>query len=263
MAVIRSVSVLNIDHLVYRWPRASRDTLRIDELSLAPGERRFLYGPSGCGKSTLLSAIAGVVAVPTSTVFVTEQDVGRLRGGARDRFRADHIGLIFQVFNLVPWLSALENVLLPCAHSQRRRARAGPDPSQTARRLLHELGLEDSSLADAPAAALSVGQQQRVAAARALIGTPELVLADEPTSALDADAKDAFVELLTRECADAGAALLFISHDRSLEPLFDAGVDFRDLHRGPACCSGTPCAASGTGASSRSSRCWPSRSVSR
>ena len=228
------MSVLKIDHLVYRWPRASRDTLRIDELSLAPGERLFLHGPSGCGKSTLLSAIAGVIAVPAGAVYVTEQDVGGLRGGARDRFRVNHIGMIFQVFNLVPWLSALENVLLPCRYSKRRRARSGPDPSRTGRRLLRELGIEDPALVDGPAAKLSVGQQQRVAAARALIGTPELVLADEPTSALDADAKDTFVELLARECADAGAALLFVSHDRSLEHLFDTGVDFRDLHRGAA-----------------------------
>ncbi len=224
--------VLEINKLVYRWPNQSHDTLRIDELSLDAGERMFLYGPSGCGKSTLLSAIAGVVGVPAGAIFVTERDVGRLHGGARDRFRVDHIGLIFQVFNLVPWLSALENILLPCRFSARRRARSGADPDGTARRLLRELGLVDPALAEAAAATLSVGQQQRVAAARALIGTPELVLADEPTSALDADAKAAFVELLARECADAGAALLFVSHDRSLEPLFDTAVDFRDLNRG-------------------------------
>jgi len=225
------VAVLQISRLVYRWPLAGRDTLRIDDMSLDAGQRLFLYGPSGCGKSTLLSAIAGVVAVPDGTVLVAGTDIGGLRGGARDLFRVDHIGLIFQVFNLVPWLSALDNVLLPCRFSARRRARAGADPSATARRLMRELGLDDPALADAPAATLSVGQQQRVAAARALIGTPELVLADEPTSALDADAKDRFVELLTRECADAGAALLFVSHDRSLEAQFDAAIDFRDLNR--------------------------------
>jgi len=224
--------VLEINKLIYRWPNQSHDTLRIGELSLDAGERMFLYGPSGCGKSTLLSAIAGVVALPKGAVFVAEMDVGRLQGGARDRFRVDHIGLIFQVFNLVPWLSALENILLPCRFSARRRARSGADPDGTARRLLRELGLVDPALAEAPAATLSIGQQQRVAAARALIGTPELVLADEPTSALDADAKAAFVELLARECADAEAALLFVSHDRSLEPLFDVAVDFRDLNRG-------------------------------
>jgi len=191
----------------------------------------FLHGPSGCGKSTLLSAIAGVVEVPKEAMRVADQDIAALRGSVRDRFRVDHIGMIFQVFNLIPWLSALENVLLPCTFSQRRRTRAGDDPAGTARRLLDELGLSDPSLTSKQAHELSVGQQQRVAAARALIGKPDLILADEPTSALDEAAKAAFVELLARECAEAGAALLFVSHDRGLERHFDRGVDFQDLNR--------------------------------
>jgi putative ABC transport system ATP-binding protein len=225
---------LRIDRLSYRWPGAERSTLEIGALSLAFGERLFLYGPSGCGKSTLLSAIAGVVDVPKEVISVAGQDLGGLLGGARDKFRVDHIGIIFQVFNLIPWLSALENVLLPCTFSQRRRARAGDDPAGTARRLLYELGLSDPSLASKPANELSVGQQQRVAAARALIGKPDLILADEPTSALDEAAKAAFVDLLARECAEAGTALLFVSHDRSLEHHFDRSIDFRDLNRGAA-----------------------------
>lgn len=228
------MSVLQISDLSFRWPGAEQDTLHVDRLSLDAGQSLFLHGPSGCGKSTLLQAVAAVVAVPAGHVLVTGTDVGGLQGGARDRFRADHIGLIFQVFNLVPWLSALDNVLLPCRFSVRRRSRAGPDPGATARRLMRELGLGDPALAQASAATLSVGQQQRVAAARALIGTPDLVLADEPTSALDAEAIDGFVELLTRECAEAGAALLFVSHDRSLEPRFDTALDFRALNREPA-----------------------------
>jgi len=222
---------LRIKQLSYRWQQAPCDTLGIGALSLNAGETVFLHGPSGCGKSTLLSAIAGVVDVPEGAVRVAEQDVGALRGGARDRFRVDHIGMIFQVFNLIPWLSALENVLLPCTLSQRRRTRAGDDPAGTARRLLDELGLSDPSLTSKQAHELSVGQQQRVAAARALIGKPDLILADEPTSALDEAAKAAFVELLARECAEAGAALLFVSHDRGLERHFDRGVDFQDLNR--------------------------------
>jgi putative ABC transport system ATP-binding protein len=221
---------LRIERLVYRWPGAERSTLEIGALSLASGESLFLYGPSGCGKSTLLSAIAGVVDVPKGVIRVADQDLGAVRGGARDRFRVDHIGMIFQVFNLVPWLSALENVLLPCTFSQRRRARAGAQPAGTARRLLDELGLSDPSLASKQSHELSVGQQQRVAAARALIGTPDLILADEPTSALDEAAKAAFVDLLARECSQAGSALLFVSHDRSLERHFDRGVDFRALN---------------------------------
>ncbi|MCV2866836.1 ABC transporter ATP-binding protein [Defluviimonas sp. WL0075] len=225
---------LRIERLVYRWPGAARNTLEIGALSLASGESLFLFGPSGCGKSTLLSAIAGVVEVPKGAIRVADQDVGAVHGGARDRFRVDHIGMIFQVFNLIPWLSATENVLLPCTYSRHRRVRAGDNPEGTARRLLSELDLSDPSLASKPANELSVGQQQRVAAARALIGKPDLILADEPTSALDEAAKAAFVDLLTRECAEAGTALLFVSHDRSLERQFDRSVDFRDLNRSAA-----------------------------
>ena len=228
------MTVLQIDGLAYRWPRAPHETLATGALALDAGESLFLHGPSGCGKSTLLSAIAGVVDVPEGAVRVAKQDVGALRGGARDRFRADHIGMIFQVFNLIPWLSSLENVLLPCTFSQRRRTRAGDDPAGTASRLLDELGLSDPSLASKQAHELSVGQQQRVAAARALIGKPDLILADEPTSALDEAAKAAFVELLVRECAEAGAALLFVSHDRNLESHFDRGVDFLALNQSAA-----------------------------
>ncbi len=226
------MNALQIENLSFRWPRAQHDTLGIGSMSLDAGESLFLHGPSGCGKSTLLSAIAGVVAVPKDAVRIAEQDIGTLRGGARDRFRADHIGMIFQVFNLIPWLSALENVLLPCTYSLRRRDRAGDKPAGTANRLLDELGMSDPALISKLANELSVGQQQRVAAARALIGRPDLILADEPTSALDEMAKSAFVDLLARECAAAGTALLFVSHDRSLERYFDRSVDFRELNRG-------------------------------
>ncbi|EAV43535.1 ABC transporter, ATP-binding protein [Stappia aggregata IAM 12614] len=222
---------MSIQNLAYRWPRAEHDTLQIEKLSLETGESVFLYGPSGCGKSTLLSAIAGVIDIPKGVLHVNEQDLSSLHGGARDRFRVDHIGLIFQVFNLIPWLSALENVLLPCTYSQRRRERAGGKSVETAKRLLDELGLSTPALASKKANELSVGQQQRIAAARALIGRPDLILADEPTSALDETAKAAFVDLLTRECAAAGSALLFVSHDRSLEHHFDRSIDFQDLNR--------------------------------
>lgn len=226
------MSALQIEDLRFQWAGATRATLNIGALNLEPGESVFLHGPSGCGKSTLISAIAGVVDVPKGAVQVGSQDIGSLKNGARDQFRVDHIGLIFQVFNLIPWLSACENVLLPCTFSQRRRDRANGNASATAERLLHDLGLGDPDLAGQQAHALSMGQQQRVAAARALIGRPDLVLAHEPTSALDDAAKANFVDLLTRECAAAGAALVFVSHDRSLEHHFDQSVDFRDLNRG-------------------------------
>ena len=225
-----------VTSLSYTWPGGKMPTLAIDGLRLARGESLLLRGPSGSGKSTLLSAIAGVIDVPRGCISVAGADVGSLRGGARDRFRVDHLGLIFQVFNLIPWLSALENVLLPCQYSARRRQRAGDEPETAARGLLGELGLDDPALISSPAMSLSVGQQQRVAAARALLGAPELILADEPTSALDEETKASFVDLLRRECAAAGAGLLFVSHDRGLESHFDRVVEFAELNQG-----GRPC----------------------
>jgi putative ABC transport system ATP-binding protein len=222
---------LELENLRFYWPGAERRVLDIETLRLAPGESLFLFGPSGCGKSTLLSAISGTVDIGIGQIRVAGTDIGELKGGARDSFRVDHLGIIFQVFNLIPWLSALDNVLLPCQFSTRRRERTKLKPEDDARRLLTELGLSEEEAISAPAGTLSIGQQQRVAAARALIGRPELILADEPTSALDEDSKLAFVDLLARECAAVGAALLFVSHDRRLEGRFDRVMDFRELNR--------------------------------
>lgn len=230
------MTTISLRSLTYNWPNHPDPVLDIATFDLASEEKVLLRGPSGSGKSTLLSAIAGVIDVPKGAVCVAGHDVGALSGGQRDRFRVDHLGIIFQVFNLLPWLSPVENVLLPCRYSKRRRKNAGSDPTKTAVRLLAELGLAQPSQIHGPASALSVGQQQRVAAARALIGSPDVVLADEPTSALDEDTKDGFVDLLLRECARSGASLLFVSHDRSLDPHFDRTVDLHSLNRGAAKC---------------------------
>lgn len=227
MSVEEPVSVTSLS---YTWPGAKTPVLSIEELRIARGESVLLRGPSGSGKSTLLSAIAGVIDIPEGMITVAGTDVGSLKGGARDRFRSDHVGLIFQVFNLLPWLSVMDNVLLPLRFSAVRRERVDPHPEETAARLLGELGLGDRQVLSAPALSLSVGQQQRVAAARALIGAPEIVLADEPTSALDEDAKTSFLNLLKRECAAVDAALLVVSHDRSLQRHFDRTIEFSDLN---------------------------------
>ncbi|WP_245910832.1 ATP-binding cassette domain-containing protein [Pelagimonas varians] len=205
-------------------------TLDIDSFHLGANEKVMLRGPSGSGKSTLLAALSGIIDVPKASVLVAGIDVGDLPGSDRDRFRVDHLGLIFQVFNLLPWMSAIDNVLLPCRFSKRRLEKVGANPLETAMRLLGELGLTDPELLNGPASALSIGQQQRVAAARALIGSPEIILADEPTSALDEDAKDAFVELLLKECDASGASLMFVSHDSTLEKHFDRTVELNVLN---------------------------------
>ena len=222
--------------LRYRWPGAVADCLAIDALTIGAGERVFLRGPSGSGKTTLLSLVGGVILPQAGTVSVAGQALGELSAGVRDRFRADHVGFVFQLFNLLPWLSARDNILLACRFSPQRRARvaaSGSSPATEAARLAARLDLS-ADLLDRPAAQLSVGQQQRVAAARALIGRPGLVVADEPTSALDADRQQAFIDLLLEECAAAGAALLFVSHDQRLAVHFDRVLDLAALNRAAA-----------------------------
>ena len=217
----------------YRWPRAAADCLAIDELVLAAGERVFVRGPSGSGKTTLLSLVGGVIQPQAGTVTVAGQALDRLSAGARDRFRADHVGFVFQMFNLLPYLSARDNILLACRFTASRRARLrarNTSPAAELARLAERLDLGGDVLARA-AAELSVGQQQRVAAARALIGRPGLIIADEPTSALDADRQQAFIDLLRGECAAAGAALLFVSHDLRLARHFDRVLDLARINR--------------------------------
>ena len=224
---------LVIESLRFAWRSGDPDLLALDALQLAAGERLLLRGPSGSGKSTLLGLVGGVLRPQQGTIQVLGQDLGALSGPARDRFRADHIGFVFQQFNLLPYLGMLDNVLLACRFSPRRRRRLGDGAAREARRCLAALGLDDPQLARRPAAELSVGQQQRVAVARALLGEPELVIADEPTSALDAGARDAFLELLFAECRRSGAALLFVSHDPALAPAFHRVVELAEVNRAP------------------------------
>ena len=209
--------------------RTGREVLHVPALAVADGERVFVYGPSGSGKTTLLGLLAGVLRATSGEVRVLGRDLGAMSGGARDAFRAEHVGYVFQQFNLIPYLSVRENVTLPARLSARRRARLdGETADAAAERIAGRLEIRE--LLDEPVTRLSVGQQQRVAAARALLGHPELVIADEPTSALDADRRTAFLELLFASCRDVGSTLVFVSHDRALEPMFDRGLDLTRLN---------------------------------
>lgn len=217
----------------FRWRAGAGWILDGCSFSVAAGETVFLAGASGSGKSTLLALLAGIATPTEGRVEVLGEELGALSGVSRDRRRAERIGVIFQLFNLLPYLSMLENVTLPCLFSPRRReaaaARGGVEAE--ARRLLDRLGLGDTALQRRDVGELSVGQQQRVAAARALIGAPALVLADEPTSALDAELRTEFVDLLLRECRTASTALVFVSHDRALAAHFDRQVELAAVAR--------------------------------
>lgn len=199
-----------------------KPVLSIEEFKLNQGQQLLLRGASGSGKSTLLGLIAGVLRANRGCVEVAGQDLSALSGTARDRFRADHCGVIFQQFNLLPFLSVRDNIALGLNFVSRpRRTRNTAELDARIAELLEALGLEASSLWGRPAGQLSVGQQQRVAAARALIGKPRLLLADEPTSALDPASANAFLQLMNQACRLSETSAIVVSHDLALGPLFD------------------------------------------
>lgn len=221
-----------LNQLTFRWQKKLPACLDIPSLRIGVGERIFLHGPSGSGKSTLLGLLGGVLLPETGSIHLLGTDITALNGRTRDRFRADHIGFLFQQFNLVPYLSVLDNVLLPCNFSAYRRDRAqiGADNvNEVAKKLLAQLDLAES-LWQRKASELSVGQQQRVAMARALIGQPEILIADEPTSALDAERQIAFLDLLLDACEKTSSTLLFVSHDRRIASEFTREISLLDIN---------------------------------
>ena len=235
MSAGQAVAALSIQNVRFRWPGAAHDTVSIDAFEVAPGESVFLHGPSGSGKSTLLSLMAGVLLPTQGRVSVAGQTWSDLRATRRDAWRADHVGYVFQQFNLLPYLSVLDNVTLPCRLSRVRRQRAeqAGGVKATAQTWLTQLGLHES-LWRKPVTDLSVGQQQRVAAARALMGSPNLIIADEPTSALDERWRDEFLTQTLQACRQAGSALVVVSHDHEMSVAFDRCHDFSELNTASA-----------------------------
>lgn len=231
--------IISIRDLEFAWGSRGGFAIAVPHLEVGRGERVMLLGPSGSGKSTLLSLIAGVLAAQSGTLSVLGTDLTALSSAARDRFRAEHIGVIFQQFNLLPYGTILDNVVLPLSFAHDRRARtisASGTPREEARRLLAALGLGDIP-AMRRASDLSIGQQQRVAVARALIGSPELMIADEPTSALDQETQGRFLDLLFGQIRETGSTLLMVSHDERLAPRFDRVIrlgDIVEVHHGEA-----------------------------
>lgn len=220
-------NILKLSDVRYRWPGRASFGIFAPHFELAAGETVLLLGESGSGKSTLLSLICGTIIPQSGAIDVAGTNIAALSAGQRDRFRAEQIGLIFQQFNLLPYASVLDNILLPLQFAPARRKRVA-DPQHEAWHLCDKLGLP-SELRNSRATALSVGQQQRVAAARALIGAPPLIIADEPTSSLDAATQVLFLELLFAQSRAHSSSLLMVSHDARLGDQFDRVVEMADL----------------------------------
>ena len=210
--------------------RTGRPVLDIPTLIIERGETVFLHGPSGSGKTTLLGLLAGVLKADGGSVRIVGHDLATMSNGQRDAFRARHLGYVFQMFNLIPYLSVRENILLPLRLDAGRASRLGTVSfGDAARHVAEQLDIDaylDSSVTE-----LSVGQQQRVACARALIGNPDVVIADEPTSALDYDRREQFLQLLFSSCRAVGATLVFVSHDLQLRQLFSRDVALEQVNR--------------------------------
>jgi putative ABC transport system ATP-binding protein len=224
-------TAIEVRDLTFAWP-GKPPLLHIDHFSVARGERVFLRGPSGSGKSTLLGLVGGVLQPAGGSVRLLGTEISGLSASARDRFRGEHLGFVFQMFNLIPYLGVLQNVMLPALFSPGRARRLGETAELRAEavRLLSALGLSSQSILESEVTQLSIGQQQRVAAARALLGRPEIIVADEPTSSLDHDARENFLRLLMNECSAQGTTLLFVSHDTSLGGLFDRVDSLAELN---------------------------------
>jgi putative ABC transport system ATP-binding protein len=228
------MNIIEVEEVEFSWPKAAEPAVSLDKFYVKKGEKVFIRGPSGSGKSTLLSLLTGINTVDSKVkkgrINILGKNLKCLSNRQRDQFRADHIGYIFQQFNLIPYLNVIENVLLPCHFSNVRSMKVTNSLVSTATNLLVKLQLP-AECHKQDVTKLSIGQQQRVAVARALIGDPEIIIADEPSSALDKKNSLLLIKLLVAECEQRGATLLFVSHDESLEPYFDRTYSLCELNQ--------------------------------
>jgi len=222
--------LVDINDLRFRWSEQSADLLNINQLSVEKTQHVFIQGSSGSGKTTLLNLLCGINTPSSGSINVLGENLGTLSSQKRDQFRGNHLGVIFQQFNLLPFLTVKENIQLPCRFSKARSEKAGNIFDEVLR-LLDALDLSES-LANKKVNELSAGQQQRVAACRAMIGSPEIIIADEPTSSLDTLNRDRFLTLLFEEASRHEGTIVFVSHDPSIAGHFSQVIDLAELNKG-------------------------------
>ena len=216
-----------IDSVNFHWLNKSEFKIFVPELKISKGENVLLIGESGSGKTTLLSLICGFLTPISGNIYINDESINKLSARKKDQYRSDNIGIIFQQFNLLPYAKVKDNILLPLYFSK-TRANNVINKDETASNLCKSLRLPDEII-NMQASKLSVGQQQRVAVARALIGNPSLIIADEPTSSLDTNAQNIFIDLMFSQISDSQSTLLMVSHDESLSKHFDRVIHINDI----------------------------------
>ena len=218
--------ILTTKNLKYTYQNGK--TIDFPDINLDTGKKVLISGLSGSGKTTLLNLIAGALQIQTGEIDLTGHQYSTMSSTQLDKLRANHIGYVFQTLNLIPFLSVFDNITLGVRFSKQRRSKVDNIDKEVSR-LIESLGLEKTVL-NTSVDHLSIGQQQRVAVARALIGMPNLILADEPTSALDSDSTKRFLKELVQTFDASSQALLLVSHDLSLGDFFDEVIDFNTVH---------------------------------
>ena len=219
--------LVHLDHLCFHYPGSDQSVLNIPHWSVDAGETVFLHGASGSGKSTLLNLLSGILLPSRGSLRVLDTALNTLSSRRRDAFRARHMGVVFQQFNLIPYLSVIDNIRLAPHFAHR------PCSIDQIQAMLSALDLEIAL--KQRASHLSIGQQQRVAIARAMIHQPELLIVDEPTSSLDERNRDRFMNLLLEQVKQQNSALIFVSHDAELARHFSRADNLEQLN-----CAGGP-----------------------
>ena len=217
---------LSISDLAFQFDAETGPILRIKSWQVDRGKQVFLQGASGSGKSSLLTLLAGLRVPTMGEVRVLGTTISNLSNHERDRFRALNIGVVFQQFNLIPYLSVMDNILLAAKFGETE----GSSVRQRATELLSRVNLK-AELFERKSVDLSVGQQQRVAIVRALINYPALLLVDEPTSALDKANRDSFLTLLLEVLAENNCAMVFVSHDSDIGKHFSNRMELSELNQ--------------------------------
>ncbi len=220
-------TIIKIDSLRFHWSKKSSFRIYISGFTVKRGEKILLLGESGSGKTTLLSLIAGFLDPLSGEININGKSINSLTSSKKDKFRADNFGIIFQQFNLLPYANIIDNIILPLYFSKRRSTHI-KNRRDVAMTLCRRLKLPDD-IAESKASSLSVGQQQRVAVARALIGNPPLIIADEPTSSLDTETQEKFLDLMFEQIDQNKSTLLMVSHDKSLSRRFDRIINIKDI----------------------------------